>query len=61
MYEGRHLKFVGLCGVGEEETQAQRARARRDNRNSWVMSGRFSKTQMMRASAFNYAALNKHA
>ena len=26
-----------------------------------VMSGRFSKTQMMRASAFNYAALKKHA
>ena len=26
-----------------------------------VMSGRFSKTQMMRASALNYAALNKHA
>ena len=35
-----------------------------NRRNSWVigvMSGRFSKTQMMRASAFNYAALNKHA
>ena len=26
-----------------------------------VMSGRFLKTQMMRASAFNYAALNKDA
>ena len=32
-----------------------------NRRNSWVMSGRFSKTQVMRASAFNYAALNKHA
>ena len=32
-----------------------------NRQNSWVMSGRFSKTQMMRASAFNYAALNKHA
>ena len=32
-----------------------------NRRYSWVMSGRFSKTQMMRASAFNYAALNKHA
>ena len=32
-----------------------------NRRFSWVMSGRFSKTQMMRASAFNYAALNKDA
>ena len=32
-----------------------------NRRFSWVMSGRFSKTQMMQASAFNYAALNKHA
>ena len=31
-----------------------------NRRNLWVMSGRFSKTQMMRASAVNYAALNKH-
>ena len=32
-----------------------------NRRFSWVMSGRFSKTQMMRASAVNYTALNKDA
>ena len=32
-----------------------------NRRFSWVMSGRFSKTQMMRASALDYAALNKDA
>ena len=32
-----------------------------NRRFSWVMSGRLSKTQMMRASAPNYAALNKDA
>ena len=32
-----------------------------NRRFSWVRSGRFSKTQMMRTSVFNCASLNKDA